>query len=112
MSLAAMAVALLMGAGSVHAATFADMLQAIGESVTSLTGLLRVLFSVLGFACIGTGLFKIGRGALFGRQDAPDSRMWWVGISYCVLAGACLLSLATFGPLASQSLGLTPSISF
>lgn len=94
------------------AATFADMMNSIGESVNALGSLARGAFAVLGFACIGIGLFKVGGGPLFGRQDSPDSRMWWIGISYWILAGAGLLCLSAFGMMTAESVGLSGTIDF
>jgi hypothetical protein len=112
MFLVFMLVAVVISASPVHAATFGDMFLSVGESVNALGGFARITFGVLGFACIGTGLVKIGIGSIYGRKDSPDSKDWWIGILYWILAGAGLLCLSAFGMMASDSLGLTGTIDF
>lgn len=106
------AVIIAVAAMPAGAATFADMMNSIGASVNALGKFARGAFAVLGFACIGIGLFKVGRGPLFGRQDSPDSRMWWIGIFYWILAGAGLLCLSAFGMMTAETVGLSGTIDF
>lgn len=103
----------LVGVGSAHAATFADMFLSIGESVNAMGRFARVAFGVLGFACLGIGIINLAGARMFGIAESPDSKIGLIGKLYWILAGACLLCLSAFGMMASESLGLsTGNINF
>ncbi len=94
-----------------HAASFADMFRLLSESATSFKGFVLVFFSVIGLCCIGIGLFKIGIKK-FSAGESGDTKTWWVGVLYWILAGTCLLCISSFGIMASGSMSLSVNANF
>lgn len=94
------------------AATFADMMNSIGESVNALGSFARLAFAVLGFACIGIGIVNMTGVTTNAIANSGDSKYTIWGKLYWILAGAGLLCLSYFGMMASESLGLSGTIDF
>jgi hypothetical protein len=84
-------------ASAAHAATFATMFDALKSSVTALGGLLKLVFPVAGFGCLGFGLFKFIQN---NPQDTMFDKLVWV------VVGGCLLGIAAFAAMSSESMGL------
>jgi hypothetical protein len=65
--------------------------------VTALGGLLKLVFPVAGFGCLGFGLFKFIQN---NPQDTMFDKLIWV------VVGGCLLAIAAFAAMSSESMGL------
>jgi hypothetical protein len=98
MFLAASLVISVLLATSASAATFADMFSTLEGSVEALKSLLKVVFPVAGFGCLGFGLFKFIQN---NPQDSMFDKLIWV------IVGGCLLGIAAFAAMSSESMGLT-----
>lgn len=99
--------AVAISASPASAATFGDMFNSVGASVAAGGAFMRVMFAVLGFACIGGGVFLLVNPREFGPQNSPFSELFAVGKVITILAGAALLKLAFFAEVATSSLGLS-----
>ena len=88
---------LVLVASSAYAKTFADMFGDLEGSIGAFGKLLKLLFPVAGFCCLGFGLFKFLQN---NPQDTMFDKLVWVVI------GGCLLAIATFAAMSSESLGL------
>lgn len=91
------ALALMLMASPAHAATFADMFSKLEDSVKGLGTLLKLLFPVAGFGCLGFGLFKFIQN---NPQDTMFDKLVWV------VVGGCLLGIAAFAAMSSESMGV------
>jgi len=91
----------------VHAATFGDMFSSIGNSVTSLGGLLKLVFPVIGFACVSLGLLKFLGLRVGGDPDGTTWHETWRGALKWILPGAVLLAISAFADVSTESIGLS-----
>ena len=82
-----------------HAATFRDMFVKLEDSIGALGDLLKLVFPVAGFGCLGFGLFKFIQN---NPQDTMFDKLVWV------VVGGCLLGIAAFAAMSSESMGLGP----
>lgn len=85
-------------ASPASAATFADMFKSLESSVEAAKSLLKVVFPVAGFGCLGFGLFKFIQN---NPQDTMFDKMIWV------VVGGCLLGIGAFAAMSSESMGLS-----
>lgn len=91
--------------GDVYAATFGDMFNSLGHQATAFGALLKIVFPVAGFFCIGYGLYwALGQpyGTASGNVGLPGMTfiLW-------ILAGACLLAISGFAFMSTESMGLS-----
>lgn len=87
-----------------QAATFADMINALSQQVTSFGGLLKIFFPVAGFYCVGYGLY-LALGQPYGTSSGNVGLPGMTFILW-ILAGACLLAISGFALMSTESLGL------
>lgn len=104
--------AVVMIANPAQAATFGDMFSALGNSVTSLGGLLKFVFPVVGFACVSLGLLKFLGLKVGADRDGGTWHDTWRGAIMWILPGAALLALTDFAAISTESLGLSGAIGF
>lgn len=87
----------VLAAEPVYAQTFADMFGKLEGSVKAMGTLLKLVFPVAGFGCLGFGLFKFIQD---NPQDTMFDKLVWV------VVGGCLLGIAAFAAMSSESLDL------
>lgn len=100
------------GAGAVHAATFADMISSIQDSVLAFGGLMKLFIPLCGLYCIGMGLFKFLGLRVGGERDGRTWHETWRGAIMWILPGAALLAISGFSAVSVESIGLSGTIDF